>query len=245
MSTPTTAGDPQFHTTHWSLVVAAAEGESAQSQAALEDLCKAYWYPVYAFIRRRGHTPDDARDLAQGFFATLLDKGWLADADQQRGRFRSFLLTAVAHFVAKQHQRAAAQKRGGGRRVLSLDFDDGETRYQHEPAHDWTPERVFERRWALTLLDRTLAELRREHESAGKLRLFEALKVYLTGESGVPPMRQAAEQLGMTEGAVKVAVHRLRQKYRELLRAQTAQTVATEGDVDDELAVLLAALRGR
>ena len=244
MSTATSAGDPQFHTTQWSLVVAAAGQEGAASQAALADLCQAYWYPTYAFIRRRGHSPEDARDLAQEFFATLLEKGYLAGADPQRGRFRTFLLTAVSRFVGKQREKAAAQKRGGGRRPLPIDFDDGETRYQREPSHDWTAERIFERRWALTLLDRTLGALRKEHDEAGKLPLFEALKVFLTGEAGAPPLRQLAHQLGMTEGAVKVAVHRLRQKYKGALRAEIAQTLAPGEDVDEELWLLLAALRG-
>lgn len=237
-------GDPQFHTTHWSLIVAATNDSPEKSQAALADLCRAYWYPVYAFIRRRGHTAEDARDLTQEFFATLLEKGYLADADPERGRFRAFLLTAVARFVGKQREKAAAQKRGGGKQPLSLNFDDGEIRYQREPSHDWTAERIFERRWALTLLDRTLARLRQEHDAAGKLPQFEAFKVFLTGEAGTPPLRQVAEQLGMTEGAAKVAVHRLRQKYRESLRDEIAQTVAAQEDVDVELHALLAALRG-
>jgi RNA polymerase sigma-70 factor (ECF subfamily) len=244
MTLATDAGDSQFHTTHWSLIVQAAGHGGESSQAALADLCGAYWYPVYAFIRRRGHSAEDARDLAQEFFATLLEKGYLADADPERGRFRAFLLTAVSRFVSKQHERAAALKRGGGQRHLSLNFDDGETRYQHEPSHDWTPERIFARRWALTLLDRTVATLRKEHEDAGKLPLFAALKVFLTGEAGAPPLRHIAVQLGMTEGAIKVAIHRLRQRYRDALRAEIAQTVTAQEDVDDELRLLLAALRG-
>lgn len=244
MPLATEAGDSQFHTTHWSLIVQAADQTGASSQAALADLCGAYWYPVYAFIRRRGHSAEDARDLAQEFFATLLEKGYLADADPERGRFRSFLLTAVSRFVSKQHERAAAQKRGGGRRHLPLNFDDGENRYQREPSHDWTPERIFARRWALTLLERTITKLRKEHEESGKLPLFDALKVFLTGEAAAPPLRHVADQRGMTEGAVKVAVHRLRQKYRDALRAEIAQTVTAEEDVDDELRFLLTALRG-
>ena len=243
--TASTTGDPQFHTTHWSLVVSAAEEGGEASQAALADLCQTYWYPVYAFIRRRGHSAEDARDLAQEFFATLLEKGYLADADPARGRFRSFLLTAVARFLSKQHDRAAAKKRGGGQRHISIDFDEGERRYQREPFHEWTAERVFERRWALTLLDRSLARLRDDLGRAGKLPMFEALKIFLTGESGAPPLRQIAEQLGMTEGAVKVAVHRLREKYRESLRSEIAQTLANQTDIDEELAFLLAALRGQ
>ncbi|MDX1945047.1 MAG: RNA polymerase subunit sigma-24 [Pirellulaceae bacterium] len=243
MSASTPAGDSQFHTTHWSLI-AAASGESDASRAALADLCAAYWYPIYAYLRRRGRAAEDARDLAQEFFATLLEKGYLADADRERGRFRAFLLTAVARFAAKEREKGAAQKRGGGRASLSIDFDDGERRYLREPSHDWTPERIFERRWALTLLDRTLAALRQEHAAAGKLPLFEVLKQFLTGEAGAPPLRQVAESLGMTEGALKVAIHRLREKYRERLRAEIAQTVAAQEDVDEELAALRAALRG-
>src|SRR5262245_29464765 len=144
------AGDPQFHTTHWSLI-AAATGEGGEAtQAALEEVCRAYWYPIYAFIRRRGRGAEDAGDLTQAFFATLLEKEYLADADRERGRFREFLLTAVARFVAKERDKAAAQKRGGGRQLFPIDLADGEARYRHEPSHDWTAERVFERRWALT-----------------------------------------------------------------------------------------------
>jgi DNA-directed RNA polymerase specialized sigma24 family protein len=238
-----TAGDPQFHTTHWSLVVAAAGKEGEESRLALADLCQAYWYPLYAFLRRRGNSAEDACDLTQGFFAALLEKGYLADADPDRGRFRSFLLTAVARFAAKEHEREVALKRGGGRLALSIDFVSGEERYQREPVDNWTAERIFERRWALTLLDRTLARLRQQHTAEGKLAQFDLLKVFLTGEAGASPLRQIAQQLGTTEGAAKVAVHRLRQKYRELLRSEIAQTVAGEADVDAELGLLLAALR--
>jgi RNA polymerase sigma factor (sigma-70 family) len=244
MSTSTSTGDPQFHTTHWSLIASAAESRSERSERALAELCEAYWYPVYAFIRRRGENAEDARDLTQSFFAALLEKGYLADADPERGRFRTFLLTAVSRFVSKEREKAAAQKRGGGRPPLSLDFADGEARYQREPSHDWTAERIFERRWALTLLDRTLAALRQEHADAGRLPLFEALKIFLTGEAGAPPLAQIGQQLDMTEGAAKVAVHRLRQKYRDQLRAEIAQTLAGKEDVDNELGILLAALRG-
>jgi RNA polymerase sigma factor (sigma-70 family) len=244
MSSGSPVGDPQFHTTQWSLIVAAAGAAGGASQAALAELCGAYWYPIYAFIRRRGHSADDARDLTQAFFAALLEKGYLADADPDRGRFRAFLLTAVARFVGKEQDKAAARKRGGDLTLVSIDVNEGEARYQREPSHEWTPERIFARRWALTLLDRTLAGLRRDHEAAGKLATFDALKVFLTGESGTPPLRQVALDLGLTEGAVKVAIHRLRQKYREALRAEIAQTVAGPEDVDDELRTLLAALRG-
>ena len=244
MSAAQSAGDPQFHTTHWSLIAAATGQQGDASQAALEELCQAYWYPVYAFVRRRGHSTEDARDLAQEFFRTLLENGYLADADGDRGRFRAFLITAVSRFLSKERDKAQAQKRGGGRQPLPMDFEDGENRYLREPSHEWTAERIFTRRWALTLLDRTLAELRKEHEEGGKLPQFEALKVFLTGETGAPPLRQVGLDLGLNEGAVKVAAHRLRQKYRQKLRDLIAQTVATPDDVDEELRHLLGALRG-
>jgi RNA polymerase sigma-70 factor (ECF subfamily) len=238
------APDSQFHTTHWSLIAAAADKDHEQSRAALAELCEAYWYPLYAFLRRKGNSPEDATDLVQGFFAALLEHDFLADADQNRGRFRAFLLTALWRFASKEHAKHSAKKRGGGRAKLSLDFAEAERRYRHEPADEWTAERIYERRWALIVLDRTLARLREEHAAAGKLAQFEALKGCLTGE-GAEPLRAIAERLGMTEGAVKVAVHRLRQKYRDLLRSKVAQTVAAEEDVDDELRLLLAALRGQ
>jgi len=244
MSSSAFSGHPQFATTQWSLVAAAGSRESGEARAALEDLCRAYWYPVYAFIRRRGHQPADATDLTQEFFARLIEKDYLDSADQQRGRFRTFLLTAVTRFLANERERAAAQKRGGGTRPLSLSVEDGETRYQLEPTDRWSPERLFDRRWALTILDQTLTKLRAEQEGAGKGSLFDVLKVYLTGETGVPTLRQSADRLDMTEGSVKVAVHRLRQKYRELLRHEIGQTVAEDGQVEDELRLLLSALRG-
>lgn len=236
-------GNAEFPSTQWSLIAAAAAGKDELSTTALADLCGQYWYPVYAFIRRRGAQAEDAADLTQEFFATLLEKGYLEDVDPLRGRFRAFLLTAVARFVSKQRDKAAAQKRGGGQRILSLDLQEGERRYSREPAHDWTAERLFDRKWAVTVLDQTLASLREEHRAAGKEEQFERLKVYLTGEAGALPLVRLAEELGTSEGAVKVAIHRLRQKYRERLRKLVAQTVATPDDVEDELRQLLAALR--
>jgi RNA polymerase sigma-70 factor (ECF subfamily) len=238
-----TPGNAEFPSTQWSLIAAAAATKDEQSAAALADLCSRYWYPVYAFIRRRGARAEDAADLTQEFFATLLEKDYLEDVDPLRGRFRSFLLIAVARFVSKQRDKAAAQKRGGGRQILSLDLQEGERRYTREPIHDWTPERVFDRKWAVTVLDQTLASLREEHDATGKGEQFERLKVYLTGDAGALPLAQLAEQLGTTEGAVKVAIHRLRQKYRDRLRKLVAQTVAKPDDVEDELRQLLAALR--
>ena len=237
------AGPAQFATTHWSLVLE-ARGNSPQSQSALAELCAHYWYPVYAFLRRRGSSPDDASDLTQGFFATLLEKEYLDDVDRQKGRFRTFLLTAVSRFASKAHEHDRAQKRGGGKKLVSLDVSDGECRYQHEPVDDWTPEKIFARRWALTILDAALARLRKVHEESGRTALFEALKVYLTGDSGAPPLAEIGRRLGMTEGAVKVAVHRLRERYRQALREEIRQTVAEPAEVEDELKALSAALRG-
>ncbi len=237
------SGAAQFATTHWSLVLE-ARGNSPQSQSALAELCGRYWYPVYAFLRRRGSSPEDASDLTQGFFAILLEKEYLEDADRQKGRFRTFLLVAVSRFASKAYERDQAQKRGGGRRLLSLDVSQGECRYQHEPVDDWTAEKIFARRWALTILDAALARLRKDHEESGRITLFEALKVYLTGDSGAPPLAEIGRRLSMSEGAVKVAVHRLRERYRQALRDEIGQTVAEPADVEDELKALSAALRG-
>jgi RNA polymerase sigma factor (sigma-70 family) len=229
-----------FATTRWSLVAAAQDPAAPESRQALADLCAAYWYPVYAYVRRRGHDHHHAQDLTQAFFARLLEKNDLADADRTRGRFRSFLLTACQHFLANQHDRATAKKRGGGRSHVALDFADADQRYSHEPAHDDTPERLFDRRWALDLLDRALTELRAEYEESGRGKLFEALKGTLTG--GTEAYAELAQSLDLTEGAVKVAVHRLRQRYRDRLRAAIAETVEKPEDVDDEVRDLFAAL---
>jgi len=241
---PASSGNANFATTHWSLVVAAAKDSSPQARAALAELCGNYWYVVYAFVRRRGKQVDDARDLTQEFFTRLLEKDYLESADRERGRFRTFLLTAVSHFLSNELERACAQKRGGNVTTLSLDFDRGEERYQREPADHWTAEKIFDRRWALTLLDQAVTQLKQEYSNSGKGVLFGEIKVFLTGDTGAPTYEEPAARLAMTPGAVKVAVHRLRQKYRESLRQLIAQTVAAEDDIDSELHVLLAALRG-
>jgi RNA polymerase sigma-70 factor (ECF subfamily) len=238
---PSDASPGRFATTHWSLIVAARGGEAAQARAALADLCRAYWYPLYAYIRRQGHAADEAQDLTQEFFARLLEKDFLATLDPGKGKFRSFLLTACKHFLVNERERAHAQKRGGGRPLVSLDFGDAEARYGREPGHSLTAERLFERRWALDLLNQVLARLRGEYEATGKGRLFECLKGRLTGDAGAPHARAAAE-LGLSEGAVKVAVHRLRKRYRELLREEIAHTVDDPGQVEDEIRALFAAL---
>ncbi len=232
----------RFATTHWSLIAAARDGSASQARAALAALCAAYWYPLYAFIRRQGHNADEAQDLTQGFFARLLEKDFLAAIDRDKGRFRSFLLAACKHFLANEHDRAHAQKRGGGREPLSLDFHTAEGRYGLEPADTLTPERLFDRQWALTLLDQVLARLRTEFRQADKAALFERLKGFLMGEKSTTPYAQLAAELGMTEGAVKVAVHRLRRRYRDLLQEEIGRTVRDPAEVKEEIADLFAAL---
>jgi RNA polymerase sigma-70 factor (ECF subfamily) len=225
-------------------VVAARTPDAPEGRTALATLCHIYWYPVYAFIRRRGFSSADSQDLTQEFFAALLEKDYVRLADRERGRFRTFLLTAVTRFLAKQKERDHAAKRGGGRAVLSLDLKSGEARYLLEPAEHWTPERLFERRWALTLLDRVIARLGERYAEQGKGELFERLKGVLTGAMSPDENSQLASQLGLSEGALKVAVHRLRRRYRDLLKQEIAETVADPGETADELDYLLAALRG-
>jgi RNA polymerase sigma-70 factor (ECF subfamily) len=213
-----------------------------EARPALELLCAAYWYPLYAHVRRRGYSADEAQDHTQQFFADILQRQALRAADQARGRFRSFLLAALDHFLANERRRGQAQKRGGGQRPLPLDFDTGESRYLREPVHSETPEREFLRRWAIELLGRSLDHLRDEYRTRGRLELFEELKAHLSGDSEAAPHAEIAARLGMTAGAVKTALSRLRRRCRELLREEIAQTVAAPGDVDDELRELLSAL---
>ena len=221
-------------------VGAGLTGGSTHSHAALARLCELYWYPLYAFVRRQGHRPHDAQDLTQEFFARLLAKGWLAEVQQERGRFRSWLLAAMKHFLANEWDRLKAQKRGGRIAIVSIDEATAEGRYRDEPAEEETADRLFERRWALTLLDRVLAQLREEFASDGKPALFDALKGTLSGEAR--PYAEIARELGTSEGAIKTAVHRLRERYRTLIRAEVMQTVATPAEADAELRHLLAAL---
>jgi RNA polymerase sigma-70 factor (ECF subfamily) len=241
------AGASSFATTRWSMVVAAGRsphGGSPESKAALADLCQRYWYPLYVYVRRRVADRDEARDLTQDFFARLLEKNTLALADPERGRFRSFLLTTLKHFLINEWEKNRAQKRGGGRKTLALDFDAKEQQFTLEPAHTWTPERQFERHWALALLDQVLLQLRQEYHAGGKQKLFEQLKSFLVGDSAKASHADAAQRLGMTEGAVKVAAHRLRKRYRELLRQEVAQTVADDNEVEDEIRSLFRSLEG-
>lgn len=227
-------------TTRWSLVAAAADPTAPSSQGALAELCSAYWYPVYAFIRRQGRDHHQAQDLTQAFFTRLLETNDLAMADPQRGRFRSFLFGACQHFLANDHDYHRALKRGGGRTIVAIDFSEASGRYLEEPGQVDHPDREFTRQWALDLLDRCLLELRREYAEGGKLHLFDTLKPVLSG--GAAPYGELAQRLDMTVSAIKVAVHRLKQRYRDRLRAAIAETVATPEEVDDEIRDLFAAL---
>jgi RNA polymerase sigma-70 factor (ECF subfamily) len=233
----------QFATTRWSLVAAAGQVGSPQFREALATLCQVYWYPLYAYARRRLPGPHDAQDLTQAFFAELLEKDYLQAADPRRGKFRSFLLAAFKHFLSRQRERSKAQKRGGGRTPVSLDFEGGERRYQREPIDHATPETLYERRWALAILEQALARLRRELAAADKEKLFERLKGALEGEGLQESHARIADELGVSEQAVKVAVYRLRRRYQELLRDEIAQTVASPEEVEEELRDLFAAVR--
>jgi RNA polymerase sigma-70 factor (ECF subfamily) len=231
-----------FATTHWSIVLAAGQGASPQAREAFAALCSMYWYPVYAFARRRTGRVDDAQDLTQEFFTRLLEKDSLRFADRERGRFRSFLLTSFKNFLSQQRAQANAQKRGGGQSPIPLDFSSGERRFDLEPADELTPEKIYERRWALTLLERVLGRLRDEHATGGKSDLFDALKSSLTDGGTAEGYRQIGAKLGMSEGAVKVAAHRFRRRYGEILREEIGQTVSGPDEIEDELRQLFAAI---
>lgn len=232
----------RFPTTRWSRVISAGDADAPLAKESLAELCGAYWYPLYAYIRRRGHDPEKAKDLTQDFFARALERGLLAEADPARGRFRSFLLAVCNDFLANRRDRESALKRGGGRTFFSLDAADAEGRYANEPADGLTPERIFDRSWALTLLARVLDQLGREYDEAGKASTFEALRGTLAGDTEASPYSAVAARLGTTEGAARVAAHRLRRRYGELLRQEIAATLADPAGVDDEIRDLFAAL---
>ena len=221
-----------FATTRWTMVVAAGDKQTSDANTALADLCQAYWYPLYAYVRRRT-SEDEARDLTQSFFAQLLEKNTVAAADQTRGRFRAFLLTALKNFLANEWEKERAMKRGGGATLLSLDFEDGDSRLRIEPSAGETPEHLYERQWAMALLDRVLSQLREEYVADGKQRQFDLLKPFIIGSG--EDYQAAASELGWTDNAARVAAHRLRTRYRELLRSEIAHTVANADDVDDEI----------
>jgi RNA polymerase sigma-70 factor (ECF subfamily) len=232
----------RFATTHWSVIVAAREGDAAEAREALATLFRTYWYPLYAFIRREGHSADQAQDLTQGFFAELLEPGSLAAADRARGKFRSYLLGACKHYLSHERERARARKRGGGHSIVSLDLRGAEDRYTSEPAHNLTPEKLFDRRWAMALLDRVFGRLREEFAQKGKDELFDRLRLCLLGEKEAVPYGKVARELGMSEGSVKVAAHRLRRRFREVLHEEIGRTVDDPADVADEIRELFAAL---
>lgn len=225
-------------------MLAAGQSDSPEAAIALEELCRTYWYPLYAYIRRHGHSREDAEDLTQGFFARLLEKNYLESITSDGGRFRSFLLVALKRFMANQWDRANCQKRGGGVSPLSLDWQEAETRYQFVPADNLSPDKLYDRAWATVLLEQVIVRLRDEHGSEGKRDLYEKLKPYLmVGKSEIPYARVATD-LKISEGAVRVAVHRLRKRYRELLHEEITQTLATPAQASEEMQALFSALTG-
>jgi RNA polymerase sigma-70 factor (ECF subfamily) len=229
---------PEFPSTHWSVVLAAGEGPATVAREALEKLCRIYWYPLYGFVRRQGRSPEDAQDLTQEFFARFLERESFKQADQDRGRFRTFMLSCLKHFLVSEWRKVNAAKRSGGP-VFSLDNTEAEQRYQTEASDQLSPDKVFEKRWAAALLDQVLRRLGESYASQGKQQLFEQLKLTIWGNKDTAPYAELAPQLGMSEGALKVAVHRLRQAYLEMLRSEVAQTLANPADVDDELRHLI------
>jgi len=234
-------GNPNFATTRWSIVLRARESSGAPAGRALAELCERYWLPLYGFARRKCGSVHEAQDLAQGFFVELLERDLLNRADPARGRFRTFLLAAFQHFISHQWERQRAAKRGGGRTPLSLDFAWAESRLALEPAVDDNPEREFERLWALQLLDAALEAVRLQYDSRGQGHVFAALKPFMLGEQGKVRLSQVADQLGISEGAAKVALHRLRTRYREALRAEICATLSDVNEADDEIRRLFAA----
>jgi RNA polymerase sigma-70 factor (ECF subfamily) len=236
----TLPGSSRFPTTRWTQVIAAGDPRRREARLALVSLCENYWYPLYAYLLRRGYPSDQAQDLTQEFFIRVLEGRYLDRAEPEKGRFRAFLLTSLKFFVADEEDRQRAHKRGGGM-VVPLEFSSGEERYKREPAYDETPERIFERRWALSVLDRVVENLRNEFVQHGRPEHYERLKVFLLGQSDAP-YAALAQELNTSEGALKVAIHRLRKRYRELFRQEIADTVADPREVESELRYLAAAL---
>lgn len=244
-SQPVVRGGRRFATTRWSQVLAAGQAQTIVSQEALATLCEAYWYPLYGYVRRWGHDPDQAQDLTQEFFVRIMEKQYLKDADPTRGRFRSFLLASLKHFLSNERDRVMAVKRGGRVAFVPLELENAEGRYTLELPDAETPERIYERQWALTLLERALGRLRAEFEEAGKQDLFSRLEGHLTGEQEAVPYAEVAAAVGMSEGAVKVAMHRLRRRYGAVLRLEISETVSEPAQIDDEIRELFRALGGK
>jgi RNA polymerase sigma factor (sigma-70 family) len=229
------SNQPAFLTTHWSVVLSAQNLDSPQSAEALAKLCSDYWFPLYAFVRRQGHGPHDAQDLTQEFFARVLEKEYLKSAAREKGKFRTFLLVAIKRFLANEWDRQHAQKRGGFAPVVSIDQEEAESRLDSELGHNLQPDVLFDRQWAVTLLERTMKRLREEYVTSGRARLFEFLRSALAREESAMPYAEIASQLNLSEAAVKMAVQRLRARYRELLRAEIAGTVSGEEEIEEEI----------
>jgi RNA polymerase sigma-70 factor (ECF subfamily) len=238
----TSTGRPRFATTHWSVVLEAGKSSSTQQKQALEILCQSYWFPLYAYLRRRGYDTQQAEDHTQAFFAHILERKDLQTADPKYGKFRSFLLVRLKYFLSDERDRAHAKKRGGGKKVLSLSIQNAEGQYALEPSIQLSPEMLFEKSWALTVLERTMDRLEAKMADKNKQTLFNCLKVYLTADKDSIPYENMATELSMTEGSIRVAVHRLRRQYRKLLRDEIAQTVGDENQIDEEMSCLFAAL---
>lgn len=228
-----------FPSTHWSVVLAAGQEDGGEASQALERLCRTYWYPLYLYVRKRGHAPEEAQDLTQEFFLRLLQKRSIASADPVKGRFRSFLLGALKHFLADEHDRAEAKKRGGGQTIVSWEQEYAEERFGAEPADELSPDKLFDRRWALTVLEQAANRLRAHYEAEGQARQFEALKGYVTGDEAALSYAQTAAGLGMSESAVKSAIFRLRRRYHDLVRDEVAQTVADAQELEAEIGHLM------
>jgi RNA polymerase sigma-70 factor (ECF subfamily) len=234
--------DPGFHTTHWTVVLTARDGDETKNREALGKLCVTYWYPLYAFVRSQVSNPHEAEDLTQEFFRRFLERNSLAKVEPSAGKFRSFLLACLKNFLANQRERAHAQRRGGGQPILPLESGEGETRYSLEPADQRTPEAMFERRWAFVILEQSMAELRREYSTAEKREQFQELQGFLPNGDGTISRAELAAKRGVSVGAIDVAVHRLRQRFGALLRRQVAQTVSSEAEVDEEIRHLISVL---
>ncbi len=235
-------GPAVFHTTHWTQVLAAGRSDDTSAEEALAALCQGYWHPLYAFVRRKGYGPEEAEDLTQEFFHRLLAKNYLQQADRRRGRFRTFLLAAMTHFLTNEWHRETRQKRGGRPALVSWDAREAERRCARELSCEAPPERVFDRRWAATVLDRVFDGLAAEYTAAGKRRLYQSLLPLLTGDAESVGYRELGQRLGLAEGAVKVSVHRLRRRFGERLRLEVAQTVESPAEIEDELRYLLSAV---
>lgn len=235
---------PAFVTTHWSIVRTAGRENTTRARAALEKLCQTYWYPIYAYVRRRGHSPEDAKDLTQAFFLRLLEQNSVANADPDLGRFRSFLLGALNHFLITEWKKAHTERRGGGRPILSLDWAAAERRLDLEPADPTSPDKAYDKQWATALLDEVLRQLETEYRRDGKAEVFQALKQTLTGVRESQPYADLARQLGINEGALRVAIYRLRKRYRALLQAEIANTVTSPEEAKEEMGYLFRAMTG-